>query len=915
MWLQSPSCGSDVKARNKESMCVDSFVKTSCATDINAYNVYNDSMDFDHDPNVVEQNEFDQNVADKNLIHDFDQTVEWKILLNGEVLEELQLSCPNFIVEEHQQVQRKAKASKYHVSPYMIQPESTQQNHKVRAQNKKVKKRGLPLTARDGKVIPDWKEAKKGMGGCLIRPEEADWAICDPFFNTFMLGDKTLCCYVDGVTYGVPWFSESIKNVYFLINAEDNHWIVAEFYIRSGVITFYDSLPLENLIVEDQKWWLYARQVYADKLPKLLIQSELMEKKNINPSNYSISYRTVTHIETDDEDCFKMVFIALGVVIRSFKYHKRSLIIIDASHFKGRYEGINLLAVGMDGNNQIIPITTSVSQGETGPSWTWFLSKLKECIGEIPNLTIISDRHATILSSCEAVFLNAFHGYCCRHLMMNYKLKSIKMQCLFWKMCKAYTVKDFGMGINKLRSKRPDVYEKLIEAGVERWSRAYYPRDRYNYMTSNLAESINSLTRDVRKVSITNLMEWYRKLVQGWYCERHEKYKDGPLDELSDWAKAKIRKRMQKSLNWVVVGRVYKVDDRRRIQTVELCNGTYQDLVYHVGEVSSWQIPNYLPIVKPSHMDKQPSGRPKNAKRIRSQGGGPVTIICGRCRARGHNRQGCRETISYTKDFLVDTNGLRCDIQAIVSLQTTWTIDEAIHIALKAEQTIKKNGIGSSMYKTKTNTNQSSSSQSGGDSQVDHSKSTHEVDGEKKKTTTTTTSTRAINKSSNNPYARPVGIKCYRCQKVGHTLNQCQATKRVYLAEGDKVHSESEDEGLIISPNTILEDDDDHSKAFLSNIDEKLTLVDDKGKPIEKIDYLGDHDSEDEVEPVEKEMASFLASNPSGVGYDTNSLLEKWRDTYRNADYNYNPYDVICMKGKKFMTIFNLYAISWISRK
>ncbi|GJW37932.1 RNA-directed DNA polymerase [Tanacetum coccineum] len=160
-------------------------------------------------------------------------------------------------------------------------------------------------------------------------------------------------------------------------------------------------------------------------------------------------------------------------------------------------------------------------------------------------------------------------------------------------------------------------------------------------------------------------------------------------------------------------------------------------------------------------------------------------------------------------------NGLRYDIQALISLQTTWTIAEAVRIALKAEQTIKKQGIGRSMYKTKTDKNQSSSSQSGGDAQVDHSKSTHEVDGGKKKTTTTTTSTHAENKSSINPYARPVGIKCYQCQEVGHTSNQCRATKRVNLAEGDKAHSESEDEGLIISPNVVFEDDDDHIEAFL----------------------------------------------------------------------------------------------------
>nr|GFB99481.1 hypothetical protein [Tanacetum cinerariifolium] len=67
---KNPSCGYDVKAGNKEY--------------------------------VVEQNEFDQNVADKNLIHDFDQTVEWK--MNDK---EPQLSGPNFIVEDHQQVASK----------------------------------------------------------------------------------------------------------------------------------------------------------------------------------------------------------------------------------------------------------------------------------------------------------------------------------------------------------------------------------------------------------------------------------------------------------------------------------------------------------------------------------------------------------------------------------------------------------------------------------------------------------------------------------------------------------------------------------------------------------------------------------------------------------------------------------------
>ncbi|GJT47941.1 hypothetical protein Tco_0974098 [Tanacetum coccineum] len=39
-------------------------------------------------------------------------------------------------------------------------------------------------------------------------------------------------------------------------------------------------------------------------------------------------------------------------------------------------------------------------------------------------------------------------------------------------------------------------------------------------------------------------------------------------------------------------------------------------------------------------------------------------------------------------------------------------------------------------------------------------------------------------------------------------------------------------------------------------IDGKVSLVDDEGKPLKKVDSSGDHDSEDEVESVDKEMAS-----------------------------------------------------------
>ncbi|GJR77412.1 transposase, MuDR, MULE transposase domain protein [Tanacetum coccineum] len=198
----------------------------------------------------------------------------------------------------------------------------------------------------------------------------------------------------------------------------------------------------------------------------------------------------------------------------------RPLIIIDAAHLKGTYLGTNLVAVGMDGNNQVIPITTGVSQGETDESWTWFLRKLKECIGE-----------------------------------------------------------DFEKLMTDIHAVRPDAHQKLVEAGVEKWSWAKCIANRYNYKTSNSVESINALTKTVRKIPITSLMDWFRQLLQDWYYERRKnmKVENTPDDELTPWASAKIKYRYLKSSNWSVRGiiknEMYQVRDNQGIHTVYLEKG------------------------------------------------------------------------------------------------------------------------------------------------------------------------------------------------------------------------------------------------------------------------------------------------------------------------------------------------------
>ncbi|GJV50046.1 RNA-directed DNA polymerase, eukaryota, reverse transcriptase zinc-binding domain protein, partial [Tanacetum coccineum] len=69
----------------------------------------------------------------------------------------------------------------------------------------------------------------------------------------------------------------------------------------------------------------------------------------------------------------------------------------------------------------------------------------------------------------------------------------------------------------------------------------------------------------------------------------------------------------------------------------------------------------------------------------------------------------------------------------------------------------------------------------------------------------------------------------------------------------------------------------------------KATLVDEAGNPLKKVEFPDDYDSEDEVASVDNDMARSMASEM--VGFGTQSLLEQWRDSYGNGDYDDDPYD------------------------
>ncbi|ERM93428.1 hypothetical protein AMTR_s03969p00000420, partial [Amborella trichopoda] len=71
----------------------------------------------------------------------------------------------------------------------------------------------------------------------------------------------------------------------------------------------------------------------------------------------------------------------------------RPVICVDGSFLKTRYGGQMLCAVALDAGSHIFPIAFAIVDSENHNSWTYFMRKLKETIGDVENLAFVSDRH------------------------------------------------------------------------------------------------------------------------------------------------------------------------------------------------------------------------------------------------------------------------------------------------------------------------------------------------------------------------------------------------------------------------------------------------------------------------------------------------------------------------------------------
>ena len=133
-------------------------------------------------------------------------------------------------------------------------------------------------------------------------------------------------------------------------------------------------------------------------------------------------------------------------------------------------------------------------------------------------VVIVSDRHKSICKAIEVVFPNVLHCMCLVHLLRNLKLKYKRIVDTVFHACgKTFNIVYFKHEMRLLESSISGIREELESIGFAKWSRAYSPRRRYNVMTTNISESLNSAMLKARELSICSMLEVLQMMLQRWF--------------------------------------------------------------------------------------------------------------------------------------------------------------------------------------------------------------------------------------------------------------------------------------------------------------------------------------------------------------------------------------------------------------
>ncbi|XP_059285912.1 uncharacterized protein LOC132039450 [Lycium ferocissimum] len=243
--------------------------------------------------------------------------------------------------------------------------------------------------------------------------------------------------------------------------------------------------------------------------------------------------------------------------------------VVDGSFLKAAYRGTILTACTLDVASEytvsrflslngscrnILPLAYALVNSENDASWGWFFMQLKNTFAVREGICIISNRHDSIQNATLIIYPEVPHCFCIYHLWNNvkdlFRKNKEKARPIFFALAKAYTTERFERYMNELNKIDRRVQPYLFNVGYERWSRVFCRVKRTIFMTSNIAESMNSTNKFARELPVRHLLEFLTKLMTQWsYKNRKPATKSTELGKMYN---KKLKKNMIASQNMTV---------------------------------------------------------------------------------------------------------------------------------------------------------------------------------------------------------------------------------------------------------------------------------------------------------------------------------------------------------------------------
>jgi hypothetical protein len=218
---------------------------------------------------------------------------------------------------------------------------------------------------------------------------------------------------------------------------------------------------------------------------------------------------TFVDIEVSDNNRFEAIFVMLGST-RATLHTLRPFYALDGTHTRSRYNLTLLIAVGIDGEDRVLPLAWALVPVENEVWWSWFCKNLVEAFEDdlLPSYVVISDRDKGLLNAVKSELPGADHAMCCQHIAENiHKRFGREYKAPFWQIARAKTEIDFNNAVKALQGASPQVEEYISSIGYENFALLSFPAPRFGHDTSNIVESTNSMWRKIRELPPLQLLD------------------------------------------------------------------------------------------------------------------------------------------------------------------------------------------------------------------------------------------------------------------------------------------------------------------------------------------------------------------------------------------------------------------------